>query len=681
MTGNVYRGVTIDSAHSKDLDDAIWVEPENDGWAITVCISLVGDCVERGSETDLTALERGFTLYAGQGVTRPMLPDVLSEGDLSLTPGADKAVLALTMRLDNGLKVRSCEVTRGVLDNRGRLSHEEAVRVMQDERSPLHGMMTDAWRVASGLLAARRHAGALAFFSAASGVMTDEEGRLIDLGKYRETSRAYIIVQELMILANATLAEYFVRKGVRLLFRNHRSNPVADRVSLSHDLEIAASGSAQAVAAAHRLGMMLERATLSPQATGHFALNLPVYAWFTSPIRRYADLVNQRVALALVDGRPSPYSGSDLAQIADSLNAVYLRESEVRASRFRNVSRQAAAAALDRDAYAELDDLRLTAVIKEAHEEAGFPEALCAEIENRLASNGLTEKDIGRLLLSGQSPSVREIAVRYLAANAHRAVSVTNYLQQDRLVDSVEWTEGQDGALFTSDVVLVTSASTFRAFAKAGTKKAAQQKATAMVLASMAGIAWEEPDTAPREEPVRVVSAPSAGDPNTKGTLITFCQGRGFGLPVFEVQQSGPSHKPVFRGTVTVDVNGSAVSVGPFDAPSRRDAERLAAMEMLRHLDVNVQATAAKPVKAENTAHLNAKTVLQEYCHKHGLPLPAYEVSETGPSHRPTFTASAIVVSNRGRLTSPAVSAASRKDAEKLAADRLLSMLKQRDVA
>ncbi len=202
-----------------------------------------------------------------------------------------------------------------------------------------------------------------------------------------------------------------------------------------------------------------------------------------------------------------------------------------------------------------------------------------------------------------------------------------------------------------------------------------------MVLASMAGIAWEEPETPHEEESVRVVSAPAVGDPNTKGSLITFCQGRGFGLPVFEVQQSGPSHKPVFRGTVTVAVNGSAISVGPVDAPSRRDAERLAALEMLRRLEGTVPSTASPPVKAETAPHLNAKTVLQEYCHKHGLTLPVYEVSETGPSHRPTFTASAIVVSKRGRVTSPVVSAASRKDAEKLAADSLLSMLKRDRVA
>ena len=664
------RGVTIDSPHSKDLDDAIWVEPSADGWTVQVAIALVSETVLKDEPHDVAARGSGFTLYAGFGDCRPMLPVSLSEEELSLVPGAEKSVMAVTVHLDRSLRVLSSELARGTLKNEGRLSHAQAGRIIEEPSSPLHMMMKSAWTVASGLLHARRQGGALAYFSLSSGVMTDEEGRLVDLGKFKEASCAYIVVQELMILANSALAEFFAKKGIRLVFRNHRGNPVADRSALVSDLATASDGGQQAAAATRRLNIMIERATLSPQATGHFALNLPVYAWFTSPIRRYADLVNQRIALAVIDGHPSPYTGDELDGICSGLNSLYLREGEARADYLKGESERAALAMRRDSDFSGLDDIKMTAVIKSAYEDRFFSGELVSEIERRLASNVLTSKDVGRLLMSGECPEVVKVAVTHLAANPNLSVQALLYLTQDRFATEIEWTEGQDGTIFTATGTFEIGGRSLTASGRGTSKKSARQEASAGLVMAMTGVKVDTVGLAPGNVAERsTLSVPV----NAKGDLIALCQTRKLGDPVFHVVHNGPSHAPTFSATIDLSVGGEVFRSGPHDAGTRKDAERLAAVAMLERLvDIRGDAKPSAPV------HANPKSALQEYCQKKGWPLPVYSIKQTGPSHKPTFEVSALIAAPGGNFNSPTVAAGSRKDAEQKAAAAMLEIVPSR---
>nr|WP_250807587.1 RNB domain-containing ribonuclease [Neorhizobium tomejilense] len=574
-----YRGVTIDASHSKDLDDALWVEKTADGWTVTVSIALVAGTVKYGSDVDQAAFKR-------------------------------------------------------------------------------------------------RQGGALAYFSIESGVMADEDGRLIDIGRHRGISRAYIIVQELMILANCSLADFFASKGIRLIFRNHRGNPVADRVALADDLAIASGGGTHAESAVRRLEMMLGRATLSPQATGHYALNLPVYAWFTSPIRRYADLVNQRIAMAVVSGNPSPYSGSELDVIAARLNDEYQKDRVGRPGALKAASERRAALILKGQEFEDLDAIQMTAVLKAALEDGDYPDGLLHEIEKRLSRSGMTDKDIARLLCSGFSERARSIAALHLQSHRHRSVAVLEHMKMSNIAETLDWMERETGDGFKCNVRLVVSGGEYASSDTALTKKEARFAAAARVISLLADVDWQVvPVEKPVSDPIQIAT-PTDAEPNAKGDLISFCQVRRLGAPVFDVVRSGPSHAPVFSATVAVTKDGKDIFCEPQQASTRRDAERFAATAMLALLSETKGAVAAKPKAShqpKGASHENPKTALQELCQKKGWSLPLYDVKQAGPAHSPKFVALATITTGKGKLQSKEVTASSKKDAEKRAAEELLS--------
>lgn len=669
MTGSFIRGVTIDSPSSVDLDDAVYVEETDSGWVVTIGIALIGDNVAKDSDIDRAARASGFTEYAATSIRSWMLPRDITESTLSLLPGADRPVMAVRIELDRSFKAVSCEVFEAKLKNEGRLTQASAGRIVDDAQHPLHPMLSQAWTVATGLLNARRIGGALAFFSPSSGVFTDEEGRIVDLGSFRQLSRGYLIVQELMILANSALAERFARMGVRLVFRNHRGNPVADRSSLASDLALASNGGPMSEAAARRLSIMIEKATLSPQATGHFALNLPVYAWFTSPIRRYADLVNQRIALAVSAGKPSPYTASELDDIASEMNALYKAVSDRKSDHFVGASRTRADAIRQADRYDRLDDTLMTSVIKAAHADGEFSQALLGEIGRRLDKEGLTSKDIGRLILTKSRPDVVEVALLHLADAPHRSVSVLDYLSGDNHVGEPEWVDSTSRDGFVTDVSVPVADLVYKGSGTAGSKKAAKQSACVAVLCSFAGVSIQPAISVASAAKSSATSAPS-GDANRKGDLITLCHTRKYGLPLFKAERTGPPHAPTFETTVSVIVSGKQIVSGPHVSTSKKDGERVAAAAMISLLESTVSSKGSTPA-----ANDNPKSALQEYCQKAGWPLPVYDVSQTGPSHMPSFTAKVKVLAPGRSLASSSFVAGNRKDAERLAATDLLSSM------
>lgn len=683
MEMTVFPGVTIDAEHSFDLDDAIWVERLAAGAKVTVAISLVAEHVAIDSDLDCDAYARGFTRYAAQSAVRPMLPKALSENTLSLLPGGGTNVIAFEIVLDDNLEIVSAEISRGILDNRSRLSHEAAGGLIESGKGDVGRMLRDAWALSAALLDKRRKAGAIAYFSAGTGMLTNEEGNLVDLGTSEAVSRAYVVVQEMMILANHAVTDRLAREGVHLLFRNHRGNPVADRSSLSTDLELATQGGPFKMAAGKRIEMMIGKATLGAKAKGHFGLNLPVYARMTSPIRRYEDLVNQRILLAYIDKNGEPYAPEELEVIGTTLDALARNEAAERSAHMKEASARRAARLQASGEFLHLDQTQMTAVVKAAVESQTYSHELVREIERRLMNETLTAKDMGRLLLAEGDAAApcRAVVMGHFERSPFAAVSVINYLHQDGWIGMPEWNEANAAAGFQTQVTALLGGKTFQHSQEASSKKLSRQRAAVGLLAEMAGIGWKPPK-AWSTFPAQAVPAhtPSAAvDINAKGTLITLCQTRGLPMPRFAVTSQGASHDPTFTAVASVPSGGGVVQTEPVTASSKKEAERLAAAALIQRLMHEPRKAVTlgqhSPGKKPKPGGGNAKNALQETCQKRGWPLPKYEFVQSGPSHSPTFSGTVQVVANGRKVQSGSISASSRKEAEMLAAAAVIKLL------
>lgn len=673
MAGKRFTGITIDAEHSRDLDDAILIEKTADGWFAEICVPLVSSAVPRNSSADRSAREVGFTRYNAYSVRRAMLDPVLSEQELTLAPGKPREVIVMRITLDRTFGVTSFEFDLGVFESMARLSHEEAGHLISHGSGPVHEMLERAWIVAVGLLERRRRSGSITWFSERSGVIIDEDGRPVFLDSHHGVSRAYLIVQEFMILANSAAAEWCVRNEVPIIFRNQRGNSAADRAALAHDLELISEADPQADAAGKRLSLMLNRAFLSRTAVGHFALGLPVYAWFSSPLRRFADLVNQRAVIAHLEGQPNAaYDAEELEELSEHLNELVTAQKEETSSFLLSMSEARARRHQAEGRLSTVSANEMTAMIKAAKHARVFDEALVAEIERRLSQGGLTDKDKGRLLLAhGEgAKAVQAVLLEHLEGAPHKAVSIINYLVSDQEIAQPSFSEGTVGERFAAEVSLTTNTGTLMAKGQATSKKAAAQRAAVGLLAAVADFAWTPPaewDGNSRPKAVKS-EGPSS---NAKGDLINHCQVNKLPTPTFDMSREGPPHRPSFTVVASVGVGPARISSSPMVAASKKEAEQKAAADLLAALKNNAPPTSAVKATAPQN---NAKNALQEICHQRKWSLPTYEVMQSGSP--PVFTATASVKTTGGKvITSDPFEASTKKAAEMLAAEGLTSKL------
>ena len=316
--------VTIDGADAKDFDDAVYAEPHGDGWRILVAIADVSYYVPEGSALDREARLRGNSVYLPDMVI-PMLPEALSNGLCSLKPDEIRGCLVADMIIDADGQKTSHRIYRGLMRSQARLTYDEVESVITTpDALPPAGLAPDliqnllsAWKC---LDQARRHRGALELHLAEKKVQFDDQGKPIAISKrFQNTSQK--IIEEMMILANVAAAETLEDKGRLCVYRAHEA-PDPTRIDGLHDLCRAMGLSfakGQVIRpkdfnylldrARSKLGegdnQMLNETVLRCQSQadyrisnpGHYGLGLMKYAHFTSPIRRYSDLMVHRSLL------------------------------------------------------------------------------------------------------------------------------------------------------------------------------------------------------------------------------------------------------------------------------------------------------------------------------------------------------------------------------------------------
>ena len=329
---------TIDGADARDFDDAVSIrERGSQGWTLTVSIADVAHYVEPGTELDVAAYERATSVYfPGRAV--PMLPEALSNGLASLKPDVDRLAVSVALDIDRRGRVRGCDFARSVIRSDARLTYEQVESILEgrgrrDTRAPLTAALESMAACTRALANRRSQRGALDLDVDESEVLIADDGRPADIRR-RERLFAHRLIEEFMIAANEAVARRLEKANVGFLYRIHQrpDEEALDRlvprlralgVALERDgHELEPSGLQRVLsspAAARSLRQVnllvlrsLMQARYSPYKEIHFGLASQAYCHFTSPIRRYPDLVVHRALTNVVDGhdRALPNAGA-----------------------------------------------------------------------------------------------------------------------------------------------------------------------------------------------------------------------------------------------------------------------------------------------------------------------------------------------------------------------------------
>ncbi|MFO1024959.1 MAG: ribonuclease R [Acetobacteraceae bacterium] len=307
--------ITIDGADARDFDDAVFAEPDAEhggGYRLIVAIADVAHYVKPGSALDETGRERGNSVYFPDRVV-PMLPEALSNGLCSLRPHEDRGCLFVEMRVDRHGRKTAHRFGRGLMRSAARLTYEE-VQAAHEAGDDLGLPIRHLYAAFRALLAARQARGTLDLDLPERKVVLDDAGRVTSV-KPRPRLDSHRLIEEFMVLANVAAAEELERLHRPCMYRVHApptdekldalrrflggmgiSLPPGDQVH-PRDLDRVLRSVADTPEASLVNEVMLRsqsQAAYSPDNIGHFGLALPRYAHFTSPIRRYADLLVHR---------------------------------------------------------------------------------------------------------------------------------------------------------------------------------------------------------------------------------------------------------------------------------------------------------------------------------------------------------------------------------------------------
>ena len=327
---------TIDGKYAKDFDDAVSISQNEDGtYKLGVHIADVSEYVLENSYLDAEAFERGTSVYL-PGRVIPMLPEKLSNGVCSLKPDVDRLTLTVFMDIDDQGRVVNHKITKSVIRSNERLVYEDINKLLSVGDEELHGKYShiladlQLMKKLADILNKRRICrGAVDFDFPESEIITDENGVPVDV-RIAERGVSNRMIEEFMLVANETVAEFAFWAEIPCIYRSHESpsseklsafkqflkpfglsikgkidedNPVKPN-AFKQILDTVRGTSIEGVVARTMLRSLM-KADYRDENLGHFGLAAKYYCHFTSPIRRYPDLIVHRSLKRLLDNKQS----------------------------------------------------------------------------------------------------------------------------------------------------------------------------------------------------------------------------------------------------------------------------------------------------------------------------------------------------------------------------------------
>ncbi|WP_294215331.1 ribonuclease R family protein [uncultured Sphingomonas sp.] len=343
--------VAIDPVDARDHDDAVWAAPHEDGgWQAVVAIADVSFYVRPGSELDREARRRGNSVYFPDRVV-PMLPEILSAEVCSLKEGEDRAALVCHLHISKSGKLESWRFARARVRIAANLAYEEAQATIDADAGAMIDVLRPLWACWRALAKARDAREPLDLDLPERRVVLDEQGRIMSVAP-RERLDAHRLIEDYMIAANVAAAKALEAKKAPVMYRVHEPPSREKLVALkdyleTFDVPFALGQVIRPATFNHildRIGdadfrpQVMEQvlrtqtqAYYAPANQGHFGLSLGSYAHFTSPIRRYADLVVHRALVAaygLGEGGLTKADAEAMEQIGTTISALERRAME-----------------------------------------------------------------------------------------------------------------------------------------------------------------------------------------------------------------------------------------------------------------------------------------------------------------------------------------------------------------
>ncbi len=346
--------VTIDPEDARDHDDAVWAGPDDDprnkgGHIVLVAIADVAHYMTPGSALDREALKRGNSAYFPDRVV-PMLPEKLSADLCSLMDEVDRPCLAVRMVFDRDGNKKRHEFLRGIMRSAATLTYSQAQRAFDGkDNSPLaHNVLKPLWNAYHALAKARDRRDPLALDLPERRIVIGDDGKVKSIA-FRERLESMRLIEEMMIMANVAAAESLEKTRQPLIYRIHEQPSKEKLYAFADYLRTIgmsfAKGQVVKPAAFNRILAQAKggpnqapmndvvlrtqaQAVYAPENIGHFGLNLQRYAHFTSPIRRYADLVVHRAlirALKFGEGGLSDTQAAKLGEVSDHISMTERR--------------------------------------------------------------------------------------------------------------------------------------------------------------------------------------------------------------------------------------------------------------------------------------------------------------------------------------------------------------------
>src|SRR6266480_4106068 len=349
--------VTIDPDDARDFDDAIHVQKTGSGWRLGVHIADVAAYVEPDSPLDREARRRGNSVYLPDRVI-PMLPERLSTGVCSLNPDVDRLTHSVFIHFDKHGTAKSARFAHSVIRSAHRLTYKQAYAILNATPSDQLGeRLHVAWELATLLRQKRFEHGALDLDFPEVKVWVDKEGHPVKLERV-ENDKSHQLIEEFMLAANEAVARELKKRVIPTVYRIHE-NPDPEKLAeyrefvlsfsykvgdLTHRAELQrllASFRGKPEEQALKIGLLksLKRARYFPQPLGHYGLAKNNYLHFTSPIRRYADLVVHRALAEYESKRRSRIDIGNLASIAQHISDTERNaaEAEIEAVRMKTL--------------------------------------------------------------------------------------------------------------------------------------------------------------------------------------------------------------------------------------------------------------------------------------------------------------------------------------------------------